>query len=255
MTATSLEQTQFDRDGYLIAADFCSEELSAISDQANALHNERQKLGFEDRNNGAVGLAFVTDVVAADEESPIRTLGRSDALTTAGEKFTGEVVELLYLTLSFKFRGAGEWNWHQDYRYWYEIGCLYPRMMTALLALDDMTTENGCLRVLEGSHQAGRVDHVQRGGQYAVDDTRLELLRKSCPERALECSAGSMIFMHANTIHASAGNATDRPRRALIFNLNGLSARPQLPSRFSPVPLISGRAIPQELRGDYRRHA
>ena len=45
---------------------------------------------------------------------------------------------------------GGAWEWHQDYGYWYNHGCLYPDMMSVMVALDKSTKENGCLQVLKG---------------------------------------------------------------------------------------------------------
>ena len=60
---------------------------------------------------------------------------------------------------------GGRHVWHQDYGYWYENGCLTPDMGSVFIALDPCTKENGCLRVLSGSHKMGRLDHVSIGNQ------------------------------------------------------------------------------------------
>ena len=38
-----------------------------------------------------------------------------------------------------------------DYGYWYKNGCLYPLMVSAMIAIDRATKENGCLQVLKVS--------------------------------------------------------------------------------------------------------
>ena len=45
---------------------------------------------------------------------------------------------------------GGAWEWHQDYGYWYQNGCLFPWMASCLIALDPATRANGCLQVLKG---------------------------------------------------------------------------------------------------------
>ena len=45
-------------------------------------------------------------------------------------------------------RVGSAWEWHQDYGYWYNFGCLYPDMGSCLLAVDRASRENGCLQVL-----------------------------------------------------------------------------------------------------------
>ena len=31
---------------------------------------------------------------------------------------------------------GGAWEWHQDFGYWYNYGCLAPEMMSIYVALD-----------------------------------------------------------------------------------------------------------------------
>jgi len=62
-------------------------------------------------------------------------------------------------------RIGGAWAWHQDYGYWYQNGCLYPHMASLFIAVDPCTRENGCLQVIPGSHECGRIDHVLTGDQ------------------------------------------------------------------------------------------
>ncbi|MBX3706962.1 MAG: phytanoyl-CoA dioxygenase family protein [Pseudomonadales bacterium] len=55
--------------------------------------------------------------------------------------------------------------WHQDNGY----GQLEPPLdLTVWIALDDCTTENGCLWVLPGSQRLGLLPHDERGSLLAV---------------------------------------------------------------------------------------
>ncbi len=36
---------------------------------------------------------------------------------------------------------GGAWEWHQDFGYWYNYGCLAPEMMSIYVALDKSTKE------------------------------------------------------------------------------------------------------------------
>jgi len=60
---------------------------------------------------------------------------------------------------------GGAWTWHQDYGYWYQNGVLFPLLCGAFIAVDEATRENGCLQVVRGSQQLGRIDHVLTGDQ------------------------------------------------------------------------------------------
>ena len=49
--------------------------------------------------------------------------------------------------------------WHEDSAYWKDILGSYE-VMTVWLAIDDSTVENGCMRVIPGSHDHGFSDYV-----------------------------------------------------------------------------------------------
>ena len=66
-------------------------------------------------------------------------------------------------------RVGGAWEWHQDYGYWYHNGCLFPLLASCLIAVDRATRQNGCLQVLSGSHQMGRIEHGKTGDQTGAD--------------------------------------------------------------------------------------
>src|SRR5204863_8894150 len=68
---------------------------------------------------------------------------------------------------------GGAWEWHQDYGYWYSNGCLFPYMASCLIAIDRATKDNGCLQVIKGSHQMGRIDHGKAGEQKGADIERV----------------------------------------------------------------------------------
>jgi ectoine hydroxylase-related dioxygenase (phytanoyl-CoA dioxygenase family) len=47
---------------------------------------------------------------------------------------------------------GGAWEWHQDYGYWYQNGCLRPDMASCMVAITRATRANGCVEVVPGSH-------------------------------------------------------------------------------------------------------
>ena len=122
---------------------------------------------------------------------------------------------------------GGKWEWHQDYGYWYDQGFVFPHMMSAFVALDPATRENGCLQVLRGSHMLGRLSHGQVGEQTGADEDRMSLIESSFERIYCEMSPGAVLFFHCNLLHASGLNDSDRHRRAFIICYNAL-ANPQL---------------------------
>ena len=57
-------------------------------------------------------------------------------------------------------------------RYWYNNGCLFPEMGSVFIPVDKCTKENGCLKVLDGSHKMGRINHILEGDQAGADPER-----------------------------------------------------------------------------------
>jgi hypothetical protein len=123
-------------------------------------------------------------------------------------------------------REGGAWEWHQDYGYWYASGCLFPQMSTCILALDPSTRENGCLEVLKGSHHCGRIDHVLSGKQISAEPKRVEHLLHRLERVTAEQQPGDVLFIHANMLHASAPNRSEKRRWVLISCYNARSNSP-----------------------------
>ena len=114
-------------------------------------------------------------------------------------------------------RHTGLVPWHQDYSYWQRTGP--PRHVTVNLVLDDTDVDNGCLHVVPGSHRWPLLPRV------GFDEPMDALKRHLPPECAsafdpiaLPLRAGQASIHHAFTVHGSAGNRSDRPRRAVVVN-------------------------------------
>jgi ectoine hydroxylase len=141
--------------------------------------------------------------------------------------FGGPVV-LDHNKVTLKYPNMPGFKHHQDYYYWYTMGVVFPEMATCFIAVDEATAENGCLRLVRGSHRLGRLDHKLFDGfsDSSVDPERLALVLAQMPEDAIEMEPGDLVIFHCNTIHASATNASNRPRLALLGCYNTLRNEP-----------------------------
>jgi ectoine hydroxylase-related dioxygenase (phytanoyl-CoA dioxygenase family) len=128
-------------------------------------------------------------------------------------------VQLLQDTLLVKqARVGGRVEWHQDHTY---IGYLRPaRAASVRLALTDCTVENGCLEVIDGSHQWGAIDSVRALSESRVVDVLGERAA-AWAERIvpLELRPGDLSFHHCLTLHRSGENTSARARKTLITRL------------------------------------
>lgn len=130
---------------------------------------------------------------------------------------------------------------HQDFSYTPHTN---DDIVTALLLLDDMTVENGPLRVAPGTHREGQKSLWHDGvftGQVA-DDVAAEMEDRLV---TLTGKAGDVCLMHTNLLHGSAPNGSDE-RRTLFISVYAaadavaLAASP-LPNRFENK-IVAGQA-------------
>ncbi|MHB1528423.1 MAG: phytanoyl-CoA dioxygenase family protein [Acidiferrobacteraceae bacterium] len=131
-------------------------------------------------------------------------------------------------------RFSSETGWHQDIRYWaYE----QPELVTAWLALTPEGRENGCLRLLPGSHR--------RPLATTQLDERL-FLRAEGPQvqawfdrQEAACLApGDLLLFHALTLHSAGRNETAHAKLSLVFTYKGRDNKPLPGSRSSARPEV-----------------
>ena len=85
-----------------------------------------------------------------------------------------------------------------------------------LITLDDATEENGCFRIIRGSHRKGFLPGIQDGselGPLFTDPSAFE----EADQVAAEVPAGSQVFFAAHSVHGSQPNHSNKARRALVL--------------------------------------
>jgi ectoine hydroxylase-related dioxygenase (phytanoyl-CoA dioxygenase family) len=233
----TFEQIQaFDRDGYVLVPDvFSPREIAILLDHVNDARVTGHQSSAKDTAGKESKLSLWTDA-GADVFGAVST---SPRVVTGVQMLLREEVYHWHSKVMLKEpRVGGAWEWHQDYGYWYGDGCLYPRMLSCMIALDPATKANGCLKVVPGSHLLGRFDHGRVGGQTGADQERVQAAIVRLGEVYCEAPAGSALFFHGNTFHASEANLSDKPRRAYICCYNALSNVPYgRKGHGKPVPI------------------
>jgi len=143
-------------------------------------------------------------------------------------------------------RTGGAWAWHQDYGYWYENGVLRPDLCSVFTAVDRATKENGCLQVVRGSHQLGRLTHVKVGHQTGADPERVEAALKNFDLVYCEMEPGDSVFFHGNLLHRSDQNESENDRWSLICCYNAKSNSPYKEGphpQYTPLSKVDDKAI------------
>lgn len=105
-----------------------------------------------------------------------------------------------------------ETNWHQDAPYWPmdPVGSL-----SAWIAVDDVSLDNGCLHFVPGSHKFGRLEPIKLGveNESIVDKMRQQGYEVAAP-LPMEMAAGGVTFHHGCNFHYAGPNHSSAPRRA-----------------------------------------
>ena len=175
------------------------------------------------------------------------TIARCESVVNSAEKLLGGEVYHYHSKMIMKdARVGGAWAWHQDYGYWYQNGVLFPLLCSAFIAVDPATRENGCLQVLKGSHELGRIDHVLTGDQAGADRERVEEARKRLELVHVEMEPGDVLFFHCNLLHRSDQNRSERPRWSMICCYNAARNDPYQEShhpRYTPLSKVPDSAV------------
>ncbi|MGH6933640.1 MAG: phytanoyl-CoA dioxygenase family protein [Dongiaceae bacterium] len=185
----------------------------------------------------------------------IGVLPRLARIVEAAEDLIGGPVYHWHSKLSMKRPGSeGRWDWHQDYGYWYHEGCLAPDMTTCMIAVDRSTVDNGCVKLVRGSHLLGRIDHGRIGEASGVDPMRLAKIMESQETVNCEMAPGDAVFFHSNTLHASGPNRSGAPRALLHCSYNASNNGPivtdgQEHHKYRPLDKLPDAAIRERRYG------
>lgn len=211
-----MNKNLYEREGYLLMENFfLPEEIQRANDAINEIIQcgDISKVAeVEPKDSSIVRRIWAP----TKRHNFFEQMASSDKLLDVVETLIGSNIMFHYSKLNMKGPKLGSIvEWHQDFSY-------YPHTNTDLLScliyLDDATIANGCLEVIPQSHKHTIFDHCI-DGNFRGKVTNVERItgEHNLPERVfLEAPAGSVIFLHCLTLHASAINKSDKPRRAFI---------------------------------------
>lgn len=178
-------------------------------------------------------------VAAPEEISPAYlNLLKQGPLIEAVADLIGDDIRFHHAKVNSKLPGtATTVKWHQDFTFDPHSN---DDCVTAMVFLDDVTSESGPPRMFPGTHR-GPLYSLRQNGVFtgAVD----EAVSKQCEQNAVECcgSAGSLCLMHTRLLHGSSPNRSELPRTLFIANLTSADAISLAPNA---VPSVhSGRVV------------
>jgi non-heme Fe2+,alpha-ketoglutarate-dependent halogenase len=101
-------------------------------------------------------------------------------------------------------------SWHQDHAY---FGLKPPTIITAWLALNEVTRHNGCMRVIPGSHRSGTHKHVEtfdKNNLLSRGQAIADVDESTAADIVLR--PGEMSLHHGHVFHSSEPNVSDDRR-------------------------------------------
>ena len=235
----------FERDGFVLVRKlFDEEEVDLLCRSAREDHElDKRSFGKDDGEGGNVRLSLWNQ----PGSGIYGMISRSQRIVGSMEQLLGGEVYHYHSKIIMKDpRVGGAWTWHQDYGYWYENGVLFPLLASVSIAMDPATRENGCLQVLRGSHQLGRINHALRGHQAGAEMERVEEAQKRLPLVYCEMDPGDGMFFHCNLLHRSDQNKSELPRWSMICCYNAARNDPYKDShhpRYTPLEKVPDSAV------------
>lgn len=166
----------------------------------NILEKVEKETGSVSGHGVHVGLAS-RSIVFQDAVADARILDILSEILSPDIEFLSDKV--VFKSESMTFASP----WHQDWSYWYGA-----HKYSIWVALDDVTAENGCLKVLPGSHKSSVVHDGDASDGHgfgnrlkpdAVDETQAI---------TAELEAGGAVFFHDLTLHSSHPNRSGEER-------------------------------------------
>ena len=146
----------------------------------------------------------------------VQTLARDPTLVALVERFLGKGVSVYFSQIFFKPpEGGGPKPAHQDNFYFGPTDI--EGVVTAWIALDDATLENGCLYFGDGTNQGPVYPHFAPENEPYNLQLPAAVLEKQ-PMQPAPVRKGGVSFHHGNTFHQSGPNHSTKWRRACALH-------------------------------------
>ena len=239
------EVAGFQSDGFVLVRNMLDAEETQLLGRAAREDRilDQHSFGRADGEGGTVRLSLWN----YPTETIYGMIARCESFVGSMEKLLGGEVYHYHSKMIMKDPlVGGAWTWHQDYGYWYQNGVLFPWMASAFIAVDRATRENGCLQVIRGSHQLGRIDHVLTGEQAGADMERVTEILGRLELVYVQMEPGDAVFFHCNTLHRSDQNRSPHPRWSMICSYNAARNDPYKEAqhpRYTPLHKVPDAKI------------
>ncbi len=229
------QQRGFRENGFLIFPNLFGEaETEALRADLGRMRDIESDHVVRERTGGLRTVFRVHENDGPTQSEPFHALSRSPRLLKPATQVLGDDdVYIYHSKVNTKVAIEGTvWLWHQDYGYWYWDGVPTSNMVTSMVLLDEATELNGCLYIVPGSHELGRLEpyadeETTSYKQWTIERERLvKVLKESPAPVPIVGGPGTAVVFHANVLHASGHNLSPRDRWQVYFVYNPVANKP-----------------------------
>ena len=213
---------------------------------------------------------IVRSVYGSHQTSEVfRALSRHPRIVEPARQILGGDVYVYQFKVNAKAAFGGDvWEWHQDYIFWRdEDGMPSERVASVAIFLDEVTEFNGPMFFIPGSQAEGVLggapkpaDDIKRFKAYEdspawisnlTADLKYSVNRETVAHLVAKYGivapkgpAGSALFFHGNTVHASSNNISPTDRAVVIVTFNSVENAPAWREDARPEFLMSRDETP-----------
>ena len=146
------------------------------------------------------------------EEPRVLELAREPAIVKRARCLVGDDFDVFGTKFFPKLPRLGtSTHWHQDNYY---FGTNTDHILSCGIYLEESDCENGCLRVVPGSHLSGEIAEHVRVGQTHGSWTQVD----ESAALDLVVPGGTVVFFSANLLHGAYDNTSDRTRYSTAWH-------------------------------------
>jgi phytanoyl-CoA hydroxylase len=228
-------RSQYDQEGYVIARNVIDHEL---------VEESRAHIQWLLERNPGTRPEQLHHTLMTRDPFWVRLVG-DDRLLDVAQEFIGADIALFASHYIAKPPFDGEAVlWHQDGSFW----PLEPmEVVTLWLSLDEVTPENGCMRVIPGTQHLRLQDIIHRTDVANVLSASMdEALVDESRAVDISLSPGDVSVHHPNIIHGSNANTSPRWRRGLTIRYIPTSTKIQTQTEepWASAFLLRGKEVP-----------
>jgi phytanoyl-CoA hydroxylase len=217
------QKTQYDEEGYLVFPELLDAielaqlraALAEVLHEADGLTESNDKFSIVPSDDGSSHVVRRIFSPIAHHQA-FYDLVFNPRIVDVVENLIGPDIQLHHTKLNLKPPSKdARFEWHQDYPF-------FPHtnfdLLAVMIMLDDSTEDNGCLKIIPGSHKWGPRNHLfARDGAFSSQLEDRSVLEDASRWKTVPVPAGGMELHHCNMLHSSGPNRGVRPRSAIVI--------------------------------------